>query len=242
MRGERLGRGGKKNNSNKSRLDKAAELAPVASFGALGRTSTGTRPSSPLPQPFEREIHQPDVTPPAISPEKDDAGEISPPPPPENAWELILREKRPKHQTKEAGERGGVQELTLSLCRGPPHPGTPPPGDPPISHHRCPTSCRPSQMLRACPGKPPRPPISLCRPQHPAPPNLHRASPSPSQPPTGCPTLASLEIISQSCYKGRGESGWEVRGNANAGVSWDATGITPVNTHKMQNQFWQNWL
>lgn len=126
MRGERLGRGGKKNNSNKSRLDKAAELAPVASFGALGRTSTGARPSSPLPQPFEREIHRPDVTPPAISPEKDDAGEISPPPPPENAWELILREKRPKHQTKEAGERGGVQELTLSLCRGPPHPGTPP--------------------------------------------------------------------------------------------------------------------
>lgn len=72
-----------------------------------------------------------------------------------------------------------MQELTLSLCRGPPHPGTPPPGDPSISHHRCPTRCRPSQMLRACPGKPPRPPISLCRPQHPAPPNLHRAWPAP---------------------------------------------------------------
>lgn len=177
MRGERLGRGGKKNNNrNKSRLDKAAELAPAASFGALGRTSTGARPSSPLPQPFEREIRRPDVTSPAISPEKDDAGEISPPPPPESAWELILREKRPKHRTKEAGEggRGGARADPQPLPGTPPHPGTPH-LPPPLPYEMPPepdatslsrqTTASPRFSLPATASSPRRPAQSLSEPR-----------------------------------------------------------------------------
>lgn len=78
-----------------------------------------------------------------------------------------------------------MQELTLSLCRGPPHPGTPPPGDPPTRgplHLPSPlpyemppkpdatslsrqTAASPHFSLPATASSPPQPAQSLSEPQ-----------------------------------------------------------------------------